>query len=243
NDPAHCAQTITDLVAERLPNYYHFDILNDIQVLSPMHKGEVGISALNKLLQDRLNPFGQEIKRLEYTYRLNDKVMQIHNNYEKDVFNGDLGVISDIDTKERILRIRFEENKTVDYKFDELDDIIPAYAISIHKSQGSEYPCVVIPVSLTQYWMLERNLIYTGVTRGKKIVIVIGEQAAFVKAIQTNTMRKRFTRLELRLRLSQNCPDFLEKLNSYSVYNSKCNYEENDSDSDDEKCLLDILRF
>ena len=201
NDSEKCAETIVDLVAERLPKYYKIDPLNDIQVLSPMHKGNVGITELNKRIQQRINKNAIEVKRTEYTYRLNDKVMQIHNDYEKDVFNGDIGIITEMDTDQRILVISFDEKK-VPYAFDELDDVIPAYAISIHKSQGSEYPCVIIPMSLSHSWMLERNLIYTAVTRGKKLVIIIGEYAAYKRAILTNTMRKRFTRLELRLLLA-----------------------------------------
>ena len=207
DDPEKSAQTIVDLVARRLPSHYHFDILNDIQVLSPMHKGEVGITKLNKLLQEKLNPNNIQVARGDYIYRLNDKVMQIHNDYAKDVFNGDMGIITSLDINNRVLQITYDEDKVIVYEFDELENIIPAYAISIHKSQGSEYPCVIIPMSLSHYWMLERNLIYTGVTRGKKLVVLIGERAAFLKAVQTNTMRKRFSRLWLRLTLLKDDPE------------------------------------
>ncbi|MBQ7739188.1 MAG: ATP-dependent RecD-like DNA helicase [Desulfovibrionaceae bacterium] len=207
DDPEKSAQTIADLVARRLPTHYHFNILNDIQVLSPMHKGELGITKLNKLLQEKLNPNNTQVSRGDHIYRLNDKVMQIHNDYVKDVFNGDLGIISSMDLEKQILSITFDEDKIISYKFDELDDIVPAYAISIHKSQGSEYPCVIIPMSMSHSWMLERNLIYTGVTRGKKLVVLIGQQSAFARAVRNNTMRKRFSRLWLRLARLKNTPD------------------------------------
>ena len=206
NDPEKCANTIVDLIVRRLPNYYHYDSINDIQVLSPMHKGYVGITELNKKIQEQINKNTIEVKRSEYIYRLNDKVMQIRNDYDKDVFNGDLGTITSIDLEGRTLIVSFDDKKA-NYTFDELDNIIPAYAISIHKSQGSEYPVVIIPMSLTHSWMLERNLIYTAVTRGKKLVIIIGEYAALVRCVQTNTTHTRYTRLKERIiRVSHQSP-------------------------------------
>ena len=138
------------------------------------------------------------MRRGDRCFRLHDKVMQIRNNYDKDVFNGDMGRISFMDVRERTLSITFDE-RVVPYEFDELDEIAPAYAISIHKSQGSEYPAVVIPVMMQHYVLLQRNLIYTGVTRGKKLVILVGESRALHMAVKNNKTRKRFTRLAQRL--------------------------------------------
>ncbi|MBR4741896.1 MAG: ATP-dependent RecD-like DNA helicase, partial [Desulfovibrio sp.] len=205
SEPNVCAQTICDLVAQRLPKYYGFDPIQDIQVLSPMHKGDVGITSLNTLLQERLNPNATAVCKGVHQFRINDKVMQIHNNYDKDVFNGDLGIITEVNIKEETLNVHFDE-KDVEYNYSELEDLVLAYAISIHKSQGSEYPCVIIPLSTTHYWMLERNLIYTAVTRGKKIVVIIGEKQALNLAVSRNNIQKRYTRLALRLQTSPSMP-------------------------------------
>jgi len=185
-------------VRNHITRRFNLDPVDDIQVLTPMHKGAVGAGRMNACLQEALNPHGIEVRRGDRCFRLHDKVMQIRNNYDKDVFNGDMGRISFMDVRERTLSITFDE-RVVPYEFDELDEIAPAYAISIHKSQGSEYPAVVIPVMMQHYVLLQRNLIYTGVTRGKKLVILVGESRALHMAVKNNKTRKRFTRLAQRL--------------------------------------------
>jgi exodeoxyribonuclease V alpha subunit len=198
NDPERAAELMVDLVRNHIPRRFGLDPVNDIQVLTPMHKGAVGAGRMNARLQEALNPHGLEVRRGERAFRLHDKVMQIRNNYDKDVFNGDMGRITHMDVRERTLSITFDE-RVVPYDFDELDEIAPAYAISIHKSQGSEYPAVVIPVMMQHYVLLQRNLIYTGVTRGKKLVILVGESRALHMAVKNNKTRKRYTRLARRL--------------------------------------------
>ena len=198
NDAEKAAELIVDLVRNHIPRRFNLDPVDDIQVLTPMHKGAVGAGRMNACLQEALNPHGVEVRRGDRCFRLHDKVMQIRNNYDKDVFNGDMGRISFMDVRERTLSITFDE-RVVPYEFDELDEIAPAYAISIHKSQGSEYPAVVIPVMMQHYVLLQRNLIYTGVTRGKKLVILVGESRALHMAVKNNKTRKRFTRLAQRL--------------------------------------------
>ncbi|MBO4369701.1 MAG: AAA family ATPase, partial [Desulfovibrio sp.] len=198
NSPQDAAETIIDLVTRRLPAYYHFDPKLDIQVLSPMHMGEVGVTELNQRLQNALNPNTDRVERVNGVFALFDKVRQIRNNYEKEVFNGDVGTITAFDTKKRILTVRFDEN-AIDYQFDELEELIPAYAISIHKSQGTEYPCVVIPLMSCHWWMLQRNLLYTAVTRGKKLVVLVGDRKALYQAISNKNVQKRMTSLAQRL--------------------------------------------
>ena len=151
-----------------------------------MHKGAVGAANLNARLQNALNPRAESLQRGERLFRLGDKVMQIRNNYEKDIYNGDIGRITFVDDKEKNLTVRFDE-RAVMYAWEELDEIVPAYAISIHKSQGSEYPAVVIPVMTQHYVLLQRNLIYTGVTRGKRLVVLVGEARALAMAVRNRS--------------------------------------------------------
>ena len=198
DDPERAAEMVVDLVRTHIPRRFHFDPVDEIQVLSPMHRGAVGAGRLNELLQQALNPNGLEIRRGERAFRLHDKVMQIRNNYDKEVFNGDMGRISHLDMQERNLGITFDD-RVVPYDFDELDELAPAYAISIHKSQGSEYPAVIIPLMMQHYVLLQRNLVYTGVTRGKKLVILVGEARALHMAVKNNKTRRRHTRLAQRL--------------------------------------------
>jgi exodeoxyribonuclease V alpha subunit len=172
---------LIEVVSKRIPHSFGFDPTQDIQVLAPIHKGIIGIQELNKNLQEVLNPLepdDQAIEKFGWQYRLNDKVMQIENDYQKDVFNGDIGKITLIDLLEKELVVKYEQREVV-YEFDELDEIAPAYAISIHKSQGCEFPVVVIPLAMQQFVLLQRNLIYTAVTRGKKLVVIIGEPRAY----------------------------------------------------------------
>lgn len=198
-DPDRCAAMIVDLVRNHIPRRFGLDRFNDIQVLTPMHKGSAGAANLNVLLQQALNPGSRLIRRGEREYRLDDKVMQIRNNYDKDVFNGDIGRICVINEKEKELTVRFDDERNVIYAFNELDELVPAYAISIHKSQGSEYPAVVIPVLTQHYVLLQRNLIYTAITRGKRLVILVGAPKALSMAVKNNRMQKRHTLLAERL--------------------------------------------
>ncbi len=199
NDPEKAAAMVVDLVKNHIPRRFGLNPVDDIQVLTPMHKGSVGSGNLNTLLQNALVPDREkQIKRGERFFCIDDKVMQIRNNYEKDVFNGDIGRIIIMDIKERTLTVRYDE-RNVPYDFDQLDEIVPAYAISIHKSQGSEYPAVVIPLMSQHYVLLQRNLVYTGVTRGKQLVILVGEKRALHMAIKNNRTHRRFTRLCQRL--------------------------------------------
>lgn len=199
DDPERCAAMIVDLVKNHIPRRFRFDPIDQIQVLTPMHKGSAGSGNLNHMLQDALNPQPLCLKRGDREFRLDDKVMQIRNNYDKDVFNGDIGRICVVNAEDKKLTVRFDDEKNVIYDFNELDELVSAYAISIHKSQGSEYQAVVIPVLTQHYVLLQRNLIYTGVTRGKKLVILVGASKALTMAIKNNKMQKRFTYLSQRL--------------------------------------------
>lgn len=201
DDPDDAADFIVDLIKYHIPRRFGFDAVNEIQLLTPMHKGAVGAASMNSRLQAALNPNAVEIKRGDRSFRLHDKVMQIRNNYDKDIYNGDMGRIVYLDARERKISVDFD-GVTLPYEYEELDEIIPAYAISIHKSQGSEYPAVVIPLTMQHYILLQRNLIYTGVTRGKKLVVLVGERKALEIAIANNKTSKRFTRLAQRLAAS-----------------------------------------
>lgn len=197
DEPEAVAENIVKLVKERLPKAYRQSMSN-IQVLTPMQRSVVGASNLNLLLQEALNPTQVALSRAGYSYRLNDRVMQLRNNYDKDVFNGDLGYISQVDMEERTLQVDFD-GKLVEYEVSELDELTLAYATTIHKSQGSEYPIVVMPVLMTHYVMLQRNLIYTGITRAKKICVLIGTKRALSYAIRNQSVLKRNTLLKERL--------------------------------------------
>ena len=197
DDPERAAETIVRLVKERLPRAYR-ESPDRIQVLTPMQRGVVGAANLNLLLQQALNPSGPSLNRGGYTYRQGDRVMQQRNNYDKDVFNGDLGYIREVDTEERTLKVDFD-GKWVEYDVTELDELTLAYATTIHKAQGSEYPIVVMPVLMTHFVMLQRNLIYTGITRAKKICVLIGAMKALAYAVRNVSVLKRNTRLRERL--------------------------------------------
>lgn len=188
---------IIGLVRDRLPKKYGYPA-KEIQVLTPMQRGTVGAGNLNIELQNTLNPSGPSLARGGYTFRQGDKVMQIRNNYDKNVFNGDIGYITAVNTTERTLSATFD-NRVVEYDITELDEIVLAYAVTIHKSQGSEFPVVVMPVTMKHYVMLQRNLIYTGITRAKKICVLVGTTKALAYAIRNNTVSKRNTKLKERL--------------------------------------------
>ncbi len=197
--PDACAETVIDLVQNRIPQKFHFHPKEDIQVLSPMLKGTAGVRTLNSSLQKALNPKAPFIQRGDTQFRLHDKVMQIKNNYDKDIYNGDIGTITFLDTEDRTLSIRMDD-RVIPYLYEELDELVLAYAISVHKSQGGEYPVVVIPLLTQHYMLLQRNLVYTAITRGKKMVVLVGEYKALAMAVANNKIRKRYTRLAERLR-------------------------------------------
>jgi exodeoxyribonuclease V alpha subunit len=197
-DPEEALKLIVRLVTERIPKHFRMDPVDDIQVLTPMHKGTVGVANLNAHLQEALNPGEGGLIRGSRAFRVNDKVMQIRNNYEKEVFNGDMGRIKAIDIENQMITISFD-GRDVDYDFADMDELALAYAVSVHKSQGSEYPAVVIPVLTQHYALLQRNLIYTAVTRARKLVVIIGARKALAIAIRNNKTEKRYTYLSYRL--------------------------------------------
>ncbi|MEN3262496.1 ATP-dependent RecD-like DNA helicase [Sodalis endosymbiont of Spalangia cameroni] len=200
--PEEIKAKLLNIVLCRLPARFGFDPVRDIQILTPMNRGGTGTHSLNNVLQSQLNG-GAEPKVTRYgrTFSPGDKVIQVINNYDKDVFNGDIGIILSIDTEDAEALVQFDDRE-IHYDFNELDELSLAYATTIHKSQGSEYPCVVIPLSMQSYLMLERNLIYTGVTRGKKMVVIIGQKKALSIAVRTQRSGRRKTWLRERLRMS-----------------------------------------
>lgn len=194
SDNSKMADVITELCRQRLPEKYGFDPMKDIQVLTPMYKGDTGANNLNSKLQDVLNYKKVTLTRGEKSFKIGDKVMQLRNNYDKDVYNGDIGLIQSIDLDDQKLEINFS-GKIVSYEFLELDDITLAYAITVHKSQGSEYPCVIMPITTSHYIMLQRNLLYTAVTRASKMMILVGSKQALAMAIGNKKSKKRNTSL------------------------------------------------
>jgi len=194
-DPEEAVSRIVELVSKRIPRRFGLDPIKDIQVLCPMNRGGVGARSLNIELQAVLNPAGdKKVERFGWTFAPGDKVMQIENDYDKDVYNGDIGMIEDVDLSEGEVAVNFD-GRTVTFAFGELDTLVPAYAATIHKSQGSEYPAVVIPVMTQHYAMLQRNLIYTGVTRGKKLVVLVGQKKALAIAVKNVSGRRRWSKL------------------------------------------------
>ena len=198
-DPQKVVEWIITLVKERIPRRFGFDPLADIQVLTPMHRGIVGGINLNTELQKALNPGVEGLIRMGRLYKVNDKVMQIANNYDKEVYNGDIGRITAIDTEAQAVTVAID-NREIPYDFSEMDELVHAYAVSIHKSQGSEYPAVVIPILTQHYILLQRNLLYTGVTRGKKLVVIVGTKKAMAIAVGNNKTEKRYTLLSERMK-------------------------------------------
>ena len=194
-DPESARSRVVELVGVRIPRRFGLDPIREVQVLCPMHRGAVGARSLNIDLQTALNPPGaRKVERFGWTFAPGDKVMQVQNDYEKDVYNGDLGYVEDVDPETGELRAGFERRILV-YGFGELDALAPAYATTIHKSQGSEYPAVVIPVLTQHYVMLRRNLLYTGVTRGRRLVVLVGQRRALAIAVRTVTGRRRWSKL------------------------------------------------
>jgi exodeoxyribonuclease V alpha subunit len=200
-DPEQIAATLVEMVKKRIPAKFKVDAIRDIQVLCPMNRGSLGIRELNVRLQNELNPPRADepwVEKFGWQFRPRDKVIQTENDYDKDVFNGDIGQIVKIDPVEKEVTIRFDQREVV-YDFGELDEVSLAYAITIHKSQGSEFPVVVIPLAMQQYMLLQRNLVYTGITRGKKLVVLIGQRKALAMAVRNNKTENRFSGLLARL--------------------------------------------
>ncbi len=191
--------TLVQYCTKNLPKYYHADAFRDIQVLTPMQRGICGAANLNQVLQEAMNPSSVCLRRGGTQYRLHDKVMQIRNDYEKEVFNGDIGTVADVDMEDRELTVDFDGRRVV-YDVTELDELVLAYAVTIHKAQGSEYPIVVMPFTMSHFVMLQRNLLYTGVTRAKKILVLIGEKKAIFYAIKNAATTERNTMLAKRLK-------------------------------------------
>lgn len=198
SDPAEIVKQIKNLCAKRLPSFYRVDPIDDIQVLTPMQRGEVGARYLNEVLQEKLNPSSIWVTSGGVKYKLNDKVMQVKNNYEKNVFNGDIGRITFLDREEKKVLIRFDNNE-VEYDVTELDEVVLAYATTIHKSQGSEYKIVVAPLVTQHFMMLQRNLLYTCVTRAKKVMVLLGTKKALAIALKNNKVELRNSLLVERL--------------------------------------------
>ena len=195
DDPETAVPRIIELVRTRIPKRFGLDPIRDVQVLCPMNRGGVGARSLNFELQAALNPAGdRKVDRFGWTFAPGDKVMQIENDYDKDVYNGDVGHIDDVDPSEGELVVNFD-GRAVTYGFGELDMLVPAYAATIHKSQGSEYPAVVIPIMTQHYAMLQRNLLYTGVTRGKRLVVLVGQKKAVAIAVRNVSGRRRWSKL------------------------------------------------
>jgi exodeoxyribonuclease V alpha subunit len=195
DDPVTAVLRIIKLVKLRIPQRFGLDPIRDIQVLCPMNRGGVGARSLNIELQAALNPAGdRKVERFGWTFAAGDKIMQIENDYEKEVYNGDIGYIADVDPDGGELTVAFD-GRAVTYGFGELDTLVPAYAATIHKSQGSEYPAVVIPILTQHYTMLQRNLLYTGVTRGKQMVVLVGQKKAVAIAVRNVSGRRRWSKL------------------------------------------------
>jgi len=207
------AELVVDIVARRIPARFGLDPRRDVQVLCPMHRGPTGAGNLNTLLQEALTPFREGQQERRYggrVFRIGDKVTQLRNNYEKGaagVFNGTVGVVTGMSLDDHTLTVLTDEDEKVDYGFDELDELAHAYAVTIHRSQGSEYPAVVIPLTMGSWMMLQRNLLYTGVTRARKLVVLAGSRRALAVAVRTRGAGRRHTSLGYRLRLHRAQPE------------------------------------
>jgi exodeoxyribonuclease V alpha subunit len=206
DEPEQVADLVVDIVANRLPRRFGLDATRDVQVLCPMHRGPAGAGVLNERLQAALTPAREGLAERRFggrVYRVGDKVMQVRNNYDKGtagVFNGSVGVVTALCLEDQELRVRLDEDEEeVGYGFEELDELTHAYAVSIHRSQGSEYPCVVVPLTMSAWMMLQRNLLYTAVTRAKRIVVLVGSRRALAKAVRTQGAGRRYTALTQRL--------------------------------------------
>jgi exodeoxyribonuclease V alpha subunit len=202
-DPERVADLVVDIVTNRLPQRFGLDPRRDVQVLCPMYRGPAGAAALNERLQQALTPGSPDLPERRFAgriYRPGDKVMQVRNDYEKGVFNGSVGVVTALSLHDQELRVLVDEDAEIRYGFDELDELVHAYAMTVHRSQGSEYPCVVVPLTLNFWLMLQRNLLYTAVTRAKRMVVLVGSRRALAKAVRTTGAGRRYTALDERLR-------------------------------------------
>lgn len=199
DDPAKALDLVLDFMVTRIPRHFHLEPLQDVQVLTPMRRNLLGAEKLNAAIQKRLNGVGPGVVRGGMEFRAGDRVMQLRNNYDKDVYNGDVGFVQSVDSAERALVVLFD-GRPVEYRAADLDELTLAYATTIHKSQGSEYPAVIVLLHRQHYMMLQRNLLYTAITRGKKLVLVIGSPWAVKQAIETNVVRERRTSLAERMR-------------------------------------------
>ncbi|MCL4254845.1 MAG: AAA family ATPase, partial [Anaerolineae bacterium] len=199
-DPFQCAELIVDIVQNRIPTKFGFDPLTDVQVIAPMYRGGAGVLALNKALQSALNGSYRKAEKIigGRTFRVGDKVMQTKNNYDFEVFNGDIGYIRGIDFDDNYMEISMDK-RIIEYEFSMAEELIHAYCISTHRSQGSEYPVVVMPIMTQHYMMLQRNLLYTAITRAKEIVVLVGMRQAVAMAVRNNKVAERFTGLLGRL--------------------------------------------
>ncbi len=195
NDPEEVVALIMNLLTNRIPKSFHYHPLYDVQVLVPTNKGTVGVNNLNSRIQDILNPGSRKIMRGVTKYGTGDKIIQLKNNYEKDVYNGDIGFIKDIDFEMEEIKVDFD-GRTVSYDFYELDEISLSYAISIHKSQGSEFKCTIIPILTSHYMLLQRNLLYTAISRARELAILVGSKKAIGMAVNRNVVEKRYTSLK-----------------------------------------------
>jgi exodeoxyribonuclease V alpha subunit len=196
-DPERIAATLEELVHNRIPRKFFLDPIRDVQVLCPMNRGSLGVRELNQRLQRALNPARPSesaVEKFGWRFQIRDKVIQTENNYEKEVFNGDIGNIEAIDPIEHEVSIRFDK-RLIKYAFGELDEVSLAYAVTIHKAQGSEFPAVVMPLATQHYVLLQRNLVYTGLTRGKKLVVLIGQKKALGIAVRNDRTQRRYSGL------------------------------------------------
>lgn len=194
NTNSKIPEKILRLCSDELPRKFSFNPVEDIQILSPIYKGDVGVTVLNKLFQNKLNESAVVYSNGDKIFKANDKVMQLRNNYDKNVFNGDIGFIIGTNNEAKVIYVSFE-GKIIEYKFEELDEITLAYAITVHKSQGSEFPCIIMPLTTSHYMMLQRNLLYTAITRATKLLILIGTKRALAMSVNNNKVRNRFTSL------------------------------------------------
>ena len=199
DEPEEVCRTIIETATQRIPEKFGLDPVNDVQVLSPMHKGPAGVARLNDELQKLLNPGEGGVLRAGHRFKVSDKVMQIRNNYDKEVYNGDVGRIAQVEQVEQRVTVTYE-GRNVTYDFGELDEIVPAYAVSVHKAQGTEFPAVVIPLLTQHYVLLQRNLLYTAVTRATQLVVLVGSKKALHIAVRNDKIARRYTRLAERLR-------------------------------------------
>jgi exodeoxyribonuclease V alpha subunit len=201
DDATAAADWVIQIVTERIPQKFGFDPVQDIQVMAPIYRGPAGVTVLNDRLQEKLNPPANskpERRLFGTVFRLGDKVMQTQNNYDKDVYNGDIGFIRSIDLIEQTLSVNFD-GKPVTFDWSEADELVLAYAVSVHKAQGAEFPVVVMPIVTQHYMMLQRNLLYTAITRARKLCVLAGSRRAIGMAVRNNKVAQRFTALEWRL--------------------------------------------